>query len=987
MEYNLKITTDDSDLQSTKDLLVEIGDAADEIQGEVEDAFDSGPVDSFTESTEDATAAMNAQAAAAAKATKSQNDLNKSTDKADKSSKRFGTSLVTNALRLAGFNKEARLAGAALNILNKVSLSKVGEGITNLFNATKNLATSGINVLTSGLKSFAAAGANAFKALVTSARISSLAIRGAVIATGIGGIAIAISFAIANFDKLKKVSTDVLKGILFLVNPVLGIFALLGSSVLSLGDKFESVFNATKEVINEVIASTRNLLSTITGGLIDSAERAAQRAAQAAREANTETLKSSKDTLEAITDLQDSAFEKQLRQAKALGATQKEIDELTINNNKEKAAFLNLELQKQNEIVASLQDQINKLDQVGIRDEAQNEARKKAFEEQLKARTEANKLEQAIAQTSIDTANIVEAAAEREAAAIRKANEERRESERLEQDRLRVVDELTDKLLRSEQERLIRDAELQRDARRKQIEQSVKDNELKNKLIAANDELFIEQKNAIEAEAEQAKFDLINSISLNSTDLKIQKINQETQKRIDSIKKIVKDEKKADELIQQLQKKQADKIQEIQAKSIEKQIKEEAKRIKNFLEVEDKKLQIKRNTDLALVDSERQRGESEEQFAARIAKEKQDIELKYQKSVLKSRLAFNTQLSDLDKKIIKQQIEDINNTLGANSGNDAITNNPFDFKSKITQALQDLGLDGQQADQALAAAQQFAGQIIGQFEAAADARLQASQELVEFRNENIDRLNEELANEIEINKLGLASNIERVQQEIEEEKRLRDEALAQQEIAAKKKEQIETAQQAASLLTAIAQLYSSLSGIPFVGLALATAASAALVAQFAASKVKVASLTKLEHGGLVDGPSHAQGGVKYYSADGRNVRELEGNEFVTPVKQTKKHYTFLEAMRKGSFDNIDLMAAINNPDSIDSMNKDVINYNIQRNTSNNKDIVNAISSAAMMNKNGLLDLQDRPTVWESNGYLYREVNKNGNRTVTKIKIN
>ena len=31
--------------------------------------------------------------------------------------------------------------------------------------------------------------------------------------------------------------------------------------------------------------------------------------------------------------------------------------------------------------------------------------------------------------------------------------------------------------------------------------------------------------------------------------------------------------------------------------------------------------------------------------------------------------------------------------------------------------------------------------------------------LAEFRNENIERLNQELANEIEVNKLGLASNI------------------------------------------------------------------------------------------------------------------------------------------------------------------------------------------------------------------------------------
>lgn len=962
MEYNLKITTDDSELQSTQDLLVEIGDTANDIQDEVEGAFNSEPVEAFTAATEDAASALGSEAAAAKNAAASQEQLNKATDKGTKGNKRLGSSLLTNALRMAGFSKEARIAGAALNILNKVSLKKIGSAIKGLGVSILNVVKNPIASLRSAIAVIGSAGATAFKALGTAAKTASTTIKGALAATGIGAVVLLVGLLIANFDKVK----DALR---------------------PLGDVFSSVFGGIKDTINGIIASTRDLLSTVTGGLIDSAERAAERTAQLAREANTDALKSTKDTLSEITSLRDSAYQKEIAQAKALGATQEELDQISIKNNKEKAAFLTLELNKQQEVVGSLKNQIKELDKIGSLDEDQAKARSKAFEESLKAQSEVNKIQRQIAQTSIDNAKIVEDASDREKEAIKKANDQRKEALRLEGLRKQEVEKLRDELLASEQERLIRQAQLEKEARAKRIEENVKDNDLKNQLIQANDQAFLQEKANIESSFAQARLDLENSITLNATDLKIQKINEETQARIESIQKVFGETEKADELILALQKQQADKIQDIQRKAREKERKEEEKRIKEILSIEAKKLEIARNTALQSVNIETQRGESEEEAAQRIADEKERIELEYQSSILESRLKFNTQLSDLDKQLLEQQIASIDAQIGAVKDKEQ-ENNPFDFNAKLKDALNDLGLNDQEADKALQAANQFAGQLIAQYEAAVDARLQAAQELVEFREDNIERLNQELANEIELNKQGLASNIERVQQEIAQEKQLRDEALAEQEAAARKKEQIETAQQAASLLTAIAQLYASLSALPFgIGIGIATGLSALLISQFAASKLKVGSVTKKRKGGLVDGASHEGGGVKYYSNESSNVVELEGNEFVTPVKQTKKHLRFLEAMRHGAFDNMDLMHAINNQSTLNSMNDSVVYYNATRDSSNNANVVAAINRAANINNRGLQDLQDRPTVYEANGYIYREVNKNGNKTVTKIKIN
>ncbi|WP_310394145.1 hypothetical protein [Hymenobacter sp.] len=79
--------------------------------------------------------------------------------------------------------------------------------------------------------------------------------------------------------------------------------------------------------------------------------------------------------------------------------------------------------------------------------------------------------------------------------------------------------------------------------------------------------------------------------------------------------------------------------------------------------------------------------------------------------------------------------------------------------------------------------------------------------------------------------------------------------------------------------------------VGFDNIALAIGATAALVAGFASVK----NAAKLEEGGVLKGPSHAQGGIR---GTGRFANiEVEGGEGVLPVDATRRNYAAFELLR------------------------------------------------------------------------------------------
>lgn len=179
------------------------------------------------------------------------------------------------------------------------------------------------------------------------------------------------------------------------------------------------------------------------------------------------------------------------------------------------------------------------------------------------------------------------------------------------------------------------------------------------------------------------------------------------------------------------------------------------------------------------------------------------------------------------------------------------------------------------------------GSIVDSWQKAADAAVESAEKQVEAAKSVLDA-------EIEARNNGYANNVEQAQKELNLRKKQQAAALAEQEKAQRAQLAIDTITQTSSLITASANIWKSLSGIPVVGPALAVAALATMWGSFAVAKVKatqVAGTGKSEKYGdgtieLLEGGSHASGkdidlGVK---KDGTR-RRAEGGEYFAVINK------------------------------------------------------------------------------------------------------
>lgn len=205
-------------------------------------------------------------------------------------------------------------------------------------------------------------------------------------------------------------------------------------------------------------------------------------------------------------------------------------------------------------------------------------------------------------------------------------------------------------------------------------------------------------------------------------------------------------------------------------------------------------------------------------------------------------------------------------------------------------------------------------QLIQSAQAGVQAQLQANQEYINSLNEQINEKQSAIQQEEELNKQGVANNLNARRAELAELKRQKQEALdnekkikAEQERLAKLQVISDSAQQASSLAVAAANLIKTFSGMPFgVGLAVAFGLITSMIATFLSFKARMtAASQKLEKGGrlkygIIKGRSHAQGGIPV----GDTGIEVEGQEYITNKKSTEKYLHWLEAINKDDFSNI-----------------------------------------------------------------------------------
>lgn len=205
-----------------------------------------------------------------------------------------------------------------------------------------------------------------------------------------------------------------------------------------------------------------------------------------------------------------------------------------------------------------------------------------------------------------------------------------------------------------------------------------------------------------------------------------------------------------------------------------------------------------------------------------------------------------------------------------------------------------IGLDSDQQDAlntALNSVKDSIGSLIDSWNAAAEAAVNAA-------NAQVDATKRTLDAEIEARNAGYANAVETAQKELELARKNQEKALREQEKAQRAQLVADSITQSSSLITASANIWKSLSGIPTVGPALAVAAIATMWASFAGAKVRAMQVTQpMEQYGdgtveLLQGGSHASGNdIDLGTKPNGTRRRAEGGEFFAVInKRSSRKY-------------------------------------------------------------------------------------------------
>lgn len=170
-----------------------------------------------------------------------------------------------------------------------------------------------------------------------------------------------------------------------------------------------------------------------------------------------------------------------------------------------------------------------------------------------------------------------------------------------------------------------------------------------------------------------------------------------------------------------------------------------------------------------------------------------------------------------------------------------------------------------------------------------DAWKEAADRAVDSADKQVESAERILQAEIEARNAGYANNVETAKRELDLAKRTQREA--QQERARAKKAELaaDAAMQSSSLITATANIWKALSGIPVIGPGLAMTAIATMWGSFIASKAKAAELTEKYGDGtieLLQGGSHASGNdIDLGRKRDGTRRRAEGGEFFAVINK------------------------------------------------------------------------------------------------------
>lgn len=221
-------------------------------------------------------------------------------------------------------------------------------------------------------------------------------------------------------------------------------------------------------------------------------------------------------------------------------------------------------------------------------------------------------------------------------------------------------------------------------------------------------------------------------------------------------------------------------------------------------------------------------------------------------------------------------------------------------------------------------------QVISNLQEIAQAEVDVAQAAVDAAEKRVEAAQSAYDAEVEGRNNGYANQVATKKKELQQEKKNMQQKQKLLEQAQKRQEAINTVVQASSLITASANIWSSMSSIPIIGPALALAAIATMWTSFAVAKVKAKQVTAAANqeygeGGLefLEGGSHASGNdidLHQKNSEGKNMR-AEGGEAMAIInkRNTRKYRRVLpdivDSLNKGTFEN-KFSQAFNKADSL-----------------------------------------------------------------------
>lgn len=287
----------------------------------------------------------------------------------------------------------------------------------------------------------------------------------------------------------------------------------------------------------------------------------------------------------------------------------------------------------------------------------------------------------------------------------------------------------------------------------------------------------------------------------------------------------------------------------------------------------------------------------------RKTKFKLEQEKKRWQKILEINKMMGNKLSDNEVKTIENTIAKIDQEINqSGKGN------------KDIYDLFGLNLD----DDAKAAISESVSFALSQIQSILDAKVASAEKAVAAADKEVESAQNILDAELQARANGYANNVLYAQKELDQAKKNQEKANKEKEKAVKQQQMLDTITQTSSLITASANIWSSLSAIPIVGTALALAAIGLMWGSFAASKIKARSVTK--SGGsesygdgtveLLGGGSHQSGNdVDLGTTPDGKRRRAEGGEFFAVInKRNSRRYRkiipdVMKSLNNGSFAN------------------------------------------------------------------------------------